>query len=129
MFMLELKWKEHPVNLAMLDQKLRADHAQYVGNQAHAHLELWFSEEPSQEAIDAIHAYWESLDEESEEALSYKPASQLAEEEAQRKAAIQSVKLGMLEKTWANMNAIERKLYLGLDSEVSHADLVAAGLI
>jgi hypothetical protein len=129
MYKLELDWKEHNINLGMIDAQLRLDHPEYCGNQAHNKLELWFTAKPDDSALDQIRAYWESLDEDSAEAEAYKSASQLKSEESARQEALRSIKLGMLEKTWANMNAIERKLYLGLDSEVSHADLVAAGLI
>lgn len=129
MYKLELDWKEHNVSLAMIDAKLRLDHPEYCGNQAHDRLELWFTAKPEDSALDAIKAYWEAIVEESEEAQGYKSMAQLKSEEDARQAALKSIKLGMLEKTWANMNAIERKLYLGLDSEVSHADLVAADLI
>lgn len=87
MFKIELQWKEFSVNLPMLDQKLRAEHPEYAGNQAHNILELWFTEEPSQEAKEEIVAYWEALDEESEEATSYKTQAQIEADAAADKAA------------------------------------------
>ncbi len=87
MYMMKLQWKEFNVDLAALDQQLRADHPAYVGNQAHAHLELWFSEEPSQEAKEAIESMWAALDAAHVLAQSYKSANQLMADKEAKKAS------------------------------------------
>ncbi len=92
MFAIKLSWKEFSVDLRALDAKMRLDYPSYVGNQAHSDLELWFSEELSQEDQDAIQAYWDALTEESEEAESYMSMEDLlADKEA--KAAAGKAKL------------------------------------
>lgn len=122
MYELQLEWKEFNISLPMIEAKMRAEQPSYTGCSADVKLRLHFSEEPSQEAKDAILAYWEALDEESDEAETYAP--NLTEEELKEKRdSAKQVKLAMVSKTWANMNALERKLCMGLDEEVSLQEL------
>lgn len=106
MYMMKLEWKaDFKVDLAALDQQLRSMHEQYVGNQAHNHLELWFSEEPTEADKEAIQAMWEGLDEQSPWALSYKSAEAMkAEQDAQKESA--KAKLAALGLTEAELKAL-----------------------
>lgn len=118
---MELSWKEHSIDLVALESWLK-EHAgeHYCGNSADSKLKLHFLEEPSEEIKEAILDKYAELDDEDHEMVkSYKSAEQLKALAASRAEAIKQKKLGMLEKSWANMDAVERKLYLGLDAEVS----------
>jgi hypothetical protein len=107
MHMMKLEWKECNVDLASLDLQLRAAHPAYVGNQAHAHLELWFSEEPTQEAKETIEALWASIDAEHALAVSYKSAAQI-QSAAEAKKESAKAKLAAL-----GLDAEELKAILG----------------
>lgn len=86
---IDLQWKEHNVNLEMVNSKLKQDCPKICGTQAASCLEVWFTEEPTQEEKDAVIAYWESLDEASAEATGYKSRAQIeADVEAKRQSAI-----------------------------------------
>lgn len=105
MFKIELQWKQFNVDLAALDQQLRSSHSNYVGNQAHAVLELWFNEEPSGAQKEEIQAIWANLDEVHALAQSYKSAAQIAESQAARKASAKA-KLAALGLTEAEIEAL-----------------------
>jgi hypothetical protein len=88
MFKLELEWKSFNLNLASIESWMKANAGpSYCGNQAHSKLELWFTEEPSQEAKDAILAHWEGLTEESPEASGYVSKEAIASDMAAKKAS------------------------------------------
>lgn len=62
-----------PLDLETVEAWMKANAgADYCGNQAHAKLELWFVNEPSQAIKDAIQAHWDSIDENADEAKNYK---------------------------------------------------------
>lgn len=87
---LEMNWKSFNVNLQKLDQDLRALYPNYVGNQAHRVLELWFKEEISEEIKAEIEKMWEDLTETSEKAVSYKSQSEISEEQNNKKQSAKS---------------------------------------
>lgn len=120
MYKLELQWKEYNVDLDAIDAKMRAEQENYTGSQAASCLELWFSEEPSQETKDAILAYWEGLSESSPEAENYRSKDSV---EAAKKAAKEAAVL----KLWNDMSIVERKLVSGL--QVSKDELIQAELL
>lgn len=108
MFKIELQWKDGvKVNLPALDAQLRADHSEYSGNQAYSKLELWFNQEPSQAAKNAINDLWASIDEDHELAASYKSAEEIKAEQEAKKASAKS-KLAAL-----GLSADELKALLG----------------
>jgi hypothetical protein len=107
MYAKKLEWKEHSLNLEMVEEWLHANTTGYVGNSADAALTLWYEEELSEEESDAVDAYWDSLDEESDEATTYKSAQQI-------KDRIDELKAGIPSKTWNLLITAERKLVLGL---------------
>lgn len=109
MYSMRMGWKEVSVNLENLESHMRANFPQYVGNQAASTLDLYFSEELSQEDKDAIQAHWESLD-----GSDYKSQQTLASEAIELEEAIKVAKLTMISKTWTSMSEVERKLVLGL---------------
>lgn len=87
-FMIPLEWKEFSVNLQSVDTWMKANAGdQYCGNQAHGRLELWFLEEPSQDAKDAIAAYWDALHEDSAEATAYRSWASVKADIATKKAS------------------------------------------
>jgi hypothetical protein len=87
-FSMKLDWKEINIDMNVVEAWLRANAGEhYCGNAAHTHLDLYFSEEPSQEEKDAILAYWEALDEESDEALAYMSREDRLADKAAKKEA------------------------------------------
>lgn len=87
-YKIELDWKEFNVDLESVEVWMKANAgSDYCGNQAHARLELWFLEEPSQEVKDAIAAYWDGISEESDEAEGYVSAEDRAEDREAKKAS------------------------------------------
>lgn len=82
---INLQWKPFNVDLQKLDQDLRALYPSYVGNQAHAHLELWFQDEVTDQDQVDIQAMWDGLTETSPEAVSYKSQAQVALDQQAKK--------------------------------------------
>lgn len=83
MFKMELQWKEHKISLQLLEGEMRKNPS-YVGNQAHSVLELYFSEEPSEEQKEEILAFYDSMVE-----IDYKSKEQIeSEKEAKKEAAM-----------------------------------------
>lgn len=124
MYKTELNWKEFKVDLSKIETRMKASFpGVYMHNQAlPERLELYFSEAISQEDLDSIQDYWESIEDDSEEATSYKP--RLTEEQLVLKLSlIKQAKLALIEKTWANMSSTERKLAVNLEDEVSLEEL------
>lgn len=114
----ELEWKAHNVNVSAFEQWCRAN-SDCAGVSAHSKCVVHLTED-SQAQEDAIRAKWDELeDDQHEMVVSYKSRAQLEAQASARAEAIRLKKIGMLEKTWANMDSVERKLYLSLDSEVS----------
>ena len=108
MYKIELKWKESvKINLSIVNAKLKLDHPECVGIQAHDLLEVWFSSEPSQEAKNEIEAYWHGLNADSDEAKSYKSQEDI-KAEADAKKASAMAKLAAL-----GLSAEELKAILG----------------
>ena len=87
MLKIELQWKAFKVDLTALDQQLRADHPEYVGNQAHNVLELWFNADIGESAKSSIEALWASIDENSALAQSYKSQEQVGAAKEVKKAS------------------------------------------
>jgi len=94
MYEMKLEWKEHNVDLRAVEAWMKANTTGYLGNSADSCLHLWFEEEPSQEDKDAAQAYWDGLDENSDEAQSYESAADL---EAARLAKKASAKAKLIE--------------------------------
>lgn len=90
---MKLAWKEFNVNLAKIDADLRALEPSYCGNSAGLDLTLHFTDVPSEEVQAEIAAMWDSLTEESEEAVSYKSSAELqADVEAKKQSAAAKLK-------------------------------------
>lgn len=119
-YKMDMQWKEFNVDLEAVNTTLKGLYPHFAGPQGHSILEFWFNEEPSQEDKDAIQAYWDGLASDSAEALSYRSKDAV-------KAAIQSLREGIVSKEWAAMSAVERKMFMNLD--VSKAELIAAELL
>lgn len=107
MYSKRLEWKEHNLNLEMVDEWCRANLTGYTGNSADDALTLWFEEEPSEQELLDVDAYWDSLNAESEEAVTYVSLQAIRDR-------IGELKTGIPSKTWNLLNTAERKLVLGL---------------
>jgi len=102
-----LQWREFNIDLLAVDTKMRADYpTKYSGNQASSFLELYFSEEPTEEEKAAIQSYWDGLTDQSAEVLSYRTQASIKE-------AIDNLKMGLVNKTWDQMTVTERKIVVG----------------
>lgn len=120
MFIKRLQWKEFNVDMATVEAKLRAEHPTFLSSQAYSHLELYFSAVVSDEMDAAIDQYWSELEEDSDEASSYRPAAAIID-------ALKNLKVSAATKTWDNMTALERKAAMNLD--ITKAELIAAELV
>lgn len=99
-----LSWKEFNLDLNAVETWLRANAGEaYTGSSGvgegsttHAPgLHLNFSEDPSQEVKDAINAYWDSLEADSDEAAAYKSQEDRSADEAVVKAAARAKLLAL----------------------------------
>jgi len=87
-YSIELEWKEFNVCLETVHAWMQANAGEhYRGSSADSKLRLHFVEEPSQEVKDDVAAYWEALDEESDEAANYMSAADRAAEVEAKKAS------------------------------------------
>ena len=76
------------------------------------------SGEPSKKEL--VEQYWAALTDQSQEATTYRSRDQIED-------AKKTLKLGIVNKTWNTMNAVERKLQMGL--EVTKDELIAVGAL
>lgn len=110
MYDLNLQWKSFNVSVAKIREWIDANiTTECVGLSANSMLQIHFSEEPSQQEKDDIQAYWDLIDEESDEAVEYQSAQQIIQAAAADKAAkIASArtKLAALGLTDAEIDAI-----------------------
>lgn len=120
MFKIEKQWKEFNIDLKTLNAEIKAIEPNFIASQSHRVLELWFSEEPSQESKNQIDAFYDNLTANSVVATSYRAMSDIT-------AAIKSLREGLIVKTWDQMNALERKLVMNI--EITKEDLIAAELL
>lgn len=94
---LELEWKEFNVSLDAVNSWMQANAGEeYCGLSGNDKLQIHFENEPSAEEKEAIADYWEALDEESDEAVSYQSAEQIkaaVEADKAAKKAAASAKL------------------------------------
>jgi hypothetical protein len=90
MYKIELQWKEFNVNLQKVNEAIPSICNSYAGNQANSVLELWFSEEPSDQEKADIQAYWDALTDQSAEAQSYKSAADIETERLAKKASAEA---------------------------------------
>lgn len=105
---IELKWKDFNINLSLINNKIKLDYPSYKGNQAYSLLELWF-DEVSDEEVEAIKSYWDSITEGSEEATSYKSGEQVIQEAQESKQELvesAKTKLATLGLSEAEISAI-----------------------
>lgn len=109
MYTIEKQWKEFNISVSKLEEFVKAQSSEYVGCSANSRLELHFETEPSQEAKEAIDSHYESLD-----GSDYVSAIELATQESELEAAIETKKLEVITKTWDQMSVVERKVAVGL---------------
>ncbi len=85
---ISLEWKEFNLDLNKVDAWCKANLADCCGISANSQLEVHFDAQPSEDTVAELQLHWESLDESSEEASSYKSKDDLkAEKEAKRESA------------------------------------------
>jgi len=114
---IEVNWKEFNVSLSMVEEWMKENAGeQYCGNSAGQTLQLWFLEEPSEEIKSAVLAYWDGLDEESDEATTYVSQSTISD-------AIQTAREDAVTKSWDNLSVAQKKLITGLTPTVSELGL------
>lgn len=109
MFSIRLEWKEFNISLPDVNAWVKANannEEYYTGLSADSGLTFWYSEEPNQDTKDALDTYWTSLDEESDEAMSYVSSSSIEE-------VVVELKDGIPNKSWDQMSQAERKIVLG----------------
>lgn len=105
---LELKWKEHNVDLAAFDSWVKSAVPSCCGSSADYRLTLWFLEDLPEETKAAVEAKWAELDDpEHEMVKSYCSALQRQQEQKDHK-------LALLNKSWDELTVEERKLIMGL---------------
>lgn len=105
-YSIELKWHVFPVNLELLEAHLRSSYPGCGGLSADRCLTVWFSEYPGEAECQELLDFWDALDAESEYVTTYLPAGEVA-------AVVETLKTGMLSKTWDQLSLAERKLILG----------------
>lgn len=85
--MIKLDWKDFNVDLQTIDATIKDITSTYCGNQSHSHLELWFTEEPSEIEKEAINKYWNSLTNKKIEAKKYKSTQDIKTEKETLRAS------------------------------------------
>ena len=121
---LELKWKEHNVDLVAFSEWVKSVEPSCCGTSADYKLTLWFTDDLSTEARDSIEAKWKELDSaEHDMVKSYKSREQIEQAKKLRQDAIKIKKLKAVNKMWNNMSDTERKLVMGLEDEVTNEEL------
>jgi len=105
MIKIELQWKEFNIDLSAFVASVKASYPMCAGAQGSHTLELWFSEDPSQEDKDAIIALWDAIDTDHAMAQSYQSRAQIqAAVDAQKVSA--RAKLAALGLTEAELQAL-----------------------
>jgi len=103
------QWKEENINVSLFDKWLRETHPNtYLGCNAGYDLTLDFSQLSEEEEL-AVHEAWDN-----QNPADYKSKEQIKVEDEELTVAITTAKEAMIEKTWATMSTVERKIVLGL---------------
>lgn len=106
MFTLDLNWKQFNVSLSKLREHVDANvSTPCVGISANSKLQIHFADQPSELDQNALLSYWESIDEESDEATTYKSSEDLAQEMQTKKESAKA-KLLVLGLTEAEIQAL-----------------------
>jgi hypothetical protein len=88
MINIALNWKEFNINLKKVEEKIKLDHPECCGASAGNELTLHFDTDSLDEsAIEAIQSYWDGITSESDEAVMYQSAAEIAQEKEAKKAA------------------------------------------
>lgn len=96
MYQLQLNWHPFSLNLQQIDTKFRTDYPNnYVGNQAHSVLELYFENELTEQMKTDIQTYWDSLTAESSEAIGYISFSSIQEDRTTKKVSAKNKLLAL----------------------------------
>ena len=118
---IEIQFKEFNLNLEKVLEQAKVLAPDLIsGLSADVNIRIHCADEISEEQIAAIQAYVDGLNEESEEAASYRSAEQI-------EAAKKAIKEAILAKDWNSMSALERGMVIG--KEPTAAELIAANLL
>lgn len=94
---MDYAWKEFSINgdLVLITIKTLSD--KIVGTSHNSKFQIHFSSQPSVEELEAINDYWDSINEESEEATSYISGEQVKQnQQAENLALKESAKAKLL---------------------------------
>jgi hypothetical protein len=105
MYQISLQWKEFNIDLSAFVASIKASYPTCAGAQGSHTLELWFSEDPSQEDKDVIQAMWDAIDTDHAMAQSYKSAAQIKSEREVQKVSARA-KLAALGLSEAELQAL-----------------------
>lgn len=108
MYTYNLSWKNFNVDLDAVSVWLSNNAGlSYCGISANSSFQIHFNEEPSQQIKNDIEDYWDAIDSNSQEALSYVSQQDILEE-------IDTIKIDALSKTYDQLSAAQKKLLMGL---------------
>lgn len=117
-YMIKKDWKEFSLNLGMVQAELVGLTGSHLcGLQAHSHLEIWFTEEPTEEQKSMIDLYWDGLTETSAEAVGY-----YSQEELQN--AVQAARLDAVTKTFDELSVAQKKIIMGVSPTAEELGIV-----
>ena len=93
---ISLQWKEFNINLDALGAQLKVSYPSFGGFYADAQLDVYFSEDLSQQDQDAIQALWDSITNDQHElAQSYISQADLDADKEVKKASAKTKLLGL----------------------------------
>lgn len=106
---IQMEWKQFNINLdkVLSEVKILAPGKIY-GISSDVNMRINCSDDLTLEQEEAINDYLNSIDEQSNEATSYRTASQVRD-------AIKAIKAGIPSKSWNQLSSIERALLLGIE--------------
>ena len=125
MKLISLQWKEFGVDLGLAVNHIKSLCSKILAYSADYSFTLWYEEDLTEEEVQSIQDYWDSLSEEHEHCVNYKTFDQRKQEFKYKKDLAESVKASLVSKTWDEMNASERKLVMNLEEQLTIEELEA----
>lgn len=118
--MINLEKKSFPVDIASLDAQVKSiAGSKYKGLVSSGVLSLNFSEDPTQEELNSIGAYWSGLTEAGEAAKLTLASRKIGQDLVSH---LNSKKTACASKTWDQMSVAERKLVMGASMTEAEID-------
>jgi hypothetical protein len=112
MYKIDYSWKNFNLNLNKITEELKELDANCLGIQGCSVMEVYFSEEPSEQTKTAIQAYWDGLTDQSVEATSYKSSEDIADQ-------VTALKADAVTKSYDQLSTIQKKLLLNISFEIN----------